>query len=88
MAMRVISNNAHPILSALLYNAFGLGATEKAYFAENNRYFSGKDVMTMLRKRLDSLYFPKNAEVFDPLGSYTGLPYDPVERPVQDADDL
>ena len=24
----------------------------------------------------------------DPLGSYTGIPADPVEKPVQDADDL
>ena len=42
----------------------------------------------VLRKQLDSVYFPKNAEVFDPLGSYTGIPYDPAERPIQDADDL
>ncbi len=24
----------------------------------------------------------------DPLGSYTGIPEDPLEKPVQDADDL
>ena len=24
----------------------------------------------------------------DPLGSYTGVPTDPMEKPVQDADDL
>jgi len=24
----------------------------------------------------------------DPLGSYTGVPNDPMEKPVQDADDL
>ena len=26
--------------------------------------------------------------IYDPMGSYTGLPRDPFERPVQDADDL
>ena len=32
----------------------------------------------------------QDAVVFhgDPLGSYTGLPEDPYEKPVQDADDL
>lgn len=24
----------------------------------------------------------------DPLGSYTGIPFDPEDKPVQDADDL
>lgn len=42
----------------------------------------------MLRKQLDREYGPDEPKVFDPLGSYTGLPADPVERPVQDADDL
>lgn len=27
-------------------------------------------------------------ELLDPLGSYTGVPADPTETPVQDADDL
>ena len=31
---------------------------------------------------------PKNKNVFDPQGSYTGRPADPMEKPVQDADDL
>lgn len=26
--------------------------------------------------------------ITDPFGSYTGMPIDPEERPVQDADDL
>ena len=26
--------------------------------------------------------------IYDPMGSYTGLPKDPFDRPVQDADDL
>ena len=32
----------------------------------------------------------KNVEsiITDPLGSYTGRPIDPQEKPVQDADDL
>lgn len=42
-----------------------------------------------------SLYFPYYTEnmlvapqSFDPLGSYTGVPEDMYETPVQDADDL
>lgn len=27
-------------------------------------------------------------DAFDPMGSYTGVPADPKEKPVQDADDL
>lgn len=30
----------------------------------------------------------KEADCFDPLGSYTGSGKDPFEKPVQDADDL
>lgn len=30
----------------------------------------------------------KEVIVTDPFGSYTGVPTDPDERPVQDADDL
>jgi hypothetical protein len=30
----------------------------------------------------------ENDHSTDPLGSYTGLPEDPFEKPVQDADDL
>ena len=31
---------------------------------------------------------PEIPWVPDPMGSYTGLPKDPFDRPVQDADDL
>ena len=31
---------------------------------------------------------PDKNNVFDPQGSYTGRPIDPMEKPVQDADDL
>ena len=30
----------------------------------------------------------KESIITDPLGSYTGRPEDPNERPIQDADDL
>ena len=31
---------------------------------------------------------PMKVTLHDPLGSYTGRPVDPMEKPVQDADDL
>ncbi len=31
---------------------------------------------------------PQGSSPSDPLGSYTGVPADPKEKPVQDADDL
>lgn len=31
---------------------------------------------------------PLGRNFMDPLGSYTGVPADPCEKPVQDADDL
>ena len=31
---------------------------------------------------------PLGRNFMDPLGSYTGVPADPLEQPVQDADDL
>ena len=31
---------------------------------------------------------PTVPSVYDPMGCYTGLPRDPFEKPVQDADDL
>ena len=37
-----------------------------------------------MRKRKDK----KKEDSFDPMGSYTGMPADPNEKPVQDADDL
>ena len=38
----------------------------------------------------DSGYLVNGVEVIDcdPMGSYTGRPSDPYEKPVQDADDL
>ena len=30
----------------------------------------------------------EQGNVFDPLGSYTGVPADKTEKPIQDADDL
>ena len=44
----------------------------------------------------DIPYLPFTKEQFDflgmmrtdPMGSYTGIPLDPLEQPVQDADDL
>lgn len=34
------------------------------------------------------LYGTGSYDFADPLGSYTGLPEDPMDKPVQDADDL
>ena len=31
---------------------------------------------------------PEQGNVFDPMGSYTGVPADKTEKPIQDADDL
>ena len=39
-------------------------------------------------KRKDKIPRPIEPSPLDPQGSYTGVPMDPRERPVQDADDL
>ena len=41
----------------------------------------------MRKKGSGRSYFDPKIET-DPLGSYTGKPSDPMEKPVQDADDL
>ena len=33
-------------------------------------------------------YLPMTRDKFDPLGSYTGIPVDVTDSPVQDADDV
>lgn len=38
-------------------------------------------------KKTKGTYLDPKIET-DPLGSYTGLPTDPNDRPIQDADDL
>ena len=38
--------------------------------------------------RLPMSVLPVNGIISDPMGSYTGIPEDPFETPVQDADDL
>jgi len=40
------------------------------------------------RRRLSEVIAEANASKFDPNGSYTGVPTDKNEKPVQDADDL
>lgn len=42
----------------------------------------------MYMKRKDKIPRPIEPSPLDPQGSYTGVPMDPRERPVQDADDL
>ena len=44
-----------------------------------------KDHLAIVPPLLRSNVFPPIA---DPMGSYTGIPKDPFETPVQDADDL
>ena len=39
-------------------------------------------------KRKDKIPNPIEPSPLDPQGSYTGVPMDPRERPMQDADDL
>ena len=44
-----------------------------------------------MRKERDLLNLPRiplGEHVFDPFGSYTGVPNDKTEMPVQDVDDL
>ena len=40
------------------------------------------------KERLNLPIIPLGGHVFDPFGSYTGIPNDKTEMPVQDADDL
>jgi len=35
-----------------------------------------------------SLFAPETEVIADPYGSYTGIPEEPLEMPVQDVDDL
>ena len=44
-----------------------------------------KDSWSVIPPWLRSNFYPPIA---DPMGSYTGVPVDPFETPVQDADDL
>jgi hypothetical protein len=44
-----------------------------------------KDRWSVVPPLMRSNFFPPIA---DPMGSYTGIPEDPFETPVQDADDL
>ena len=44
-----------------------------------------KDTLAVIPPLLRSNFYPPIA---DPMGSYTGIPSDPFETPVQDADDL
>ena len=38
--------------------------------------------------RLPMSVLPENGIISDPMGSYTGIPLDKGDKPVQDADDL
>lgn len=40
-----------------------------------------------MKKRNNGTYFDPKI-ITDPMGSYSGVPLDPADRPVQDADDL
>lgn len=42
-----------------------------------------REIMNKVEEMIDM-----QASKTDPLGSYTGVPVDPDEKPVQDADDL
>ncbi len=42
----------------------------------------------MLNKKKNEGHFLDPKIHIDPMGSYTGEPADPTEKPVQDADDL
>jgi hypothetical protein len=88
MAMRVISNTEDPFLSPTLYRKPRHLATVKAYFAVKEKYFLGKEVREMEKAKRIPVIPPEIPWVPDPMGSYTGLPKDPFDRPVQDADDL
>ena len=54
-----------------------------AYFLFGERYFSGKEVIALKQNTVVT-----RKEAYDPMGSYTGIPQNPLERPIQDADDL
>ena len=60
----------------------------KAYFAVKEKYFLGREVREMEKAKRIPVIPPEIPRVLDPMGSYTGLPKDPFDRPVQDADDL
>ena len=42
----------------------------------------------MKKEKPKKVISPNVPVIFDPMGSYTGLPRDPIDRPIQDADDL
>ena len=44
--------------------------------------------MKIDKERLKLPRIPLGEHLFDPFGSYTGIPNDKTEMPVQDADDL
>ena len=44
-----------------------------------------RDPLSIVPPLMRSNFYPPIA---DPMGSYTGIPEDPFETPVQDADDL
>ena len=88
MAIKVMSNTAHPVLSASLYTKTHGLATGEAYFVFRERYFQGKDVKTLKITRKVPSAQPWKPDPYDPLGSYTGYPVEPHEEPTQDADDL
>ena len=48
------------------------------YSAENLPILPEEDILFGIVRR----------PLLDPMGSYTGIPADPLEKPVQDADDL
>jgi hypothetical protein len=55
------------------------------------RYFleKGSDEMEKKQKKEQVIFSPPMVpSIYDPMGCYTGLPRDPFEKPVQDADDL
>lgn len=54
-----------------------------AYFLFGERYFSGKEVIALKQNTVVT-----GKKAYDPMGSYTGIPQNPLERPIQDADDL
>ena len=60
------------------------------FFAED-RLFCKKGARTMKKRKKEQktgeAWWPGHAQT-DPQGSWTGKPDDPMEKPVQDADDL
>ncbi len=41
-----------------------------------------------VERAVNEIIGEESSSEYDPLGSYTGTPADPLERPIQDADDL